>query len=277
MLYSFQKYRKIILFVLLVFVSLFLMTLHLKDSRRIPAVINKTILTAFSPFQKTCHIFYKWNRELVKTYYELINLREENQHLREEVKELRQKINEYMEDGVTNLRLRKLLKFKNRVNYTMLPAEVIGKDATSWFKTVIIDRGEKDDIDKGMPVVTYDGLVGYIIEVAVSTAKVLLIIDENSRVAVLVRRTRDEGILIGDSADYCRMLYLSKTADIKRGDVVITSGLGGLYPKNLVVGMIDKIEKKDYGLFQDVQIIPSTDFSKLEEVFVLQKIDGPKI
>jgi rod shape-determining protein MreC len=100
-------------------------------------------------------------------------------------------------------------------------------------------------------------------------AKVLLIIDHNSTIAVLIQRSRSRGILEGRTEDLCELKYVTRTGDVKKGDTVISSGLGGFYPKGILVGRVSKVEKRKYGIFQKVMVIPSVDFSRVEEVFIV--------
>ncbi len=152
----------------------------------------------------------------------------------------------------------------------MFPAQIIGKDPSNWFKTIIIDKGTDDGIKENQAVVTHQGVVGHIIEVTPKAAKVLLISDQNSSVAVIIQDNRTEGIMLGMQHGRCKIDYLTRTAEIHEGDMVITSGLGGIFPKGLRVGAVTQIKKKSYGLFQDAEVHPFVDFSKLEEVLIIR-------
>jgi rod shape-determining protein MreC len=159
-----------------------------------------------------------------------------------------------------------------------IPAEVVGEDPSSWFRTIIINKGSEDQIARGMGVVTEEGIVGQVSKVSAKLAQVLLIVDYSSNVDTLLRRTRAKGILEGKAEGICQLKYLSRLEDVKVGDEVVTSGIGGIFPKGLVVGVVKSVEKKSYGMFQKVLVTPKVDFGKLEEVLVLSQtgaIDWP--
>jgi rod shape-determining protein MreC len=127
------------------------------------------------------------------------------------------------------------------------------------------------------PVVTHQGLVGKVVRTTSSTAQVELITDKNSRVAALIQKNRAEAILCGQSSPICILEYLDRDVDIKVGDFVISSGMGGIFPKGHTIGIISKIGKKSYGLFQYAEVTPLVPFSMLEEVLILKTTESPSI
>ncbi len=151
-----------------------------------------------------------------------------------------------------------------------LPAQVVSRDPTNWFKTVLINKGFDAGVTRQATVVTHAGLVGHVMELSGQAAKVLLITDHASRVAVLIQRTRAEGIMGGEGKATLHIDYLSRLADVQVGDVAISSGLGGVFPKGLKVGEVIAVQKQDHGLFQTVEVAPAADLSRLEEVLVLK-------
>jgi len=202
-------------------------------------------------------------------YFFLVNAREENKQLKENIHRLGTEINRLHEDGLANRRLMELLDFKMTSELPVLGARVIAWDPNAWFKSITIDRGSSDGIKNGMPVVTSAGVVGRIIGLTPNFAKVMLVIDYNSGVDVLVQRSRVQGIMAGRSADICHLKYVLKHDDLKKGDVLITSGLGGFFPKGLKAGSISKITAEEHGVFLEVEVEPIVDFKKLEEVLVI--------
>ena len=120
-----------------------------------------------------------------------------------------------------------------------------------------------------MAVLTPDGVVGHIIEVAPTVAKVLLINDLNSSISAIIQRNRTQGIVVGSGEELCRTKFLSNKADIREGDIMVTSGLGGIYPKGLIVGRLKNIAKKPTGLFLDAELTPGADLDRLEEVLIV--------
>ncbi len=210
-------------------------------------------------------------QNLGRHYLYLVNLSKENEALKREVHQLRFEKNQLMEADLENRRLRDLLQFRQSLKDAAIPAEVVGGDPSSWFRAILIDKGGEDQIARGMGVVTKEGIVGQVVKVTGRLAQVLLIIDRSSNVDTLIRRTRAKGILEGKAEKLCQLKYLSRLEEVQVGDEVVTSGLGGIFPKGLEVGVVKSVEKKSYGMFQKVLVTPKVDFGKLEEVLVLSQ------
>jgi len=208
-------------------------------------------------------------------YFQLINVRQENAHLMAEVDTLKMENNRQRELLSTHERLQKLLQFKQTTSRPVLAAQVVGLDPTGWFKSVIINKGKEAGLGLNMPVVNANGVIGKIVSLSSNYAKVLLIIDQNSAVDCLVQRSRDRGMVKGLSAETCKLNYVVRSSDVAVGDMVVASGLGGIFPKGLPVGEILNVEDNPGKLFKDIEIRPAVDFSKLEEVLVILKEDEP--
>jgi rod shape-determining protein MreC len=148
-------------------------------------------------------------------------------------------------------------------------ARVVGKDATNWFKTILIDRGTQAGLRRNLPVVAPDGLVGRVVEVTPSTAKVQLITDPVSASGALMQRTRVTGIVTGNLGTGLRVRYLPLLADVVVGDEVVTSGMGGVFPKGIPVGRVTAVERKSGALFQEAALQPKVDLGRLEEVLIV--------
>ena len=198
-------------------------------------------------------------------------LREENKALKEELAQLIFREKNYYERIISiNKRLEKMFEFKKRQAYELVPAEVVAYAPRNYFKIFFLGKGKKEGIEKEMVVVNAQGLVGRVIEVYPHQAKVLTILDERSKVGVRNERTRDVAILQG-KRKVCELKYLLTKASVKVGDEIVTSGLGGLFPKGILVGRISRVKKNPNCLFQEVEVIPSVDFGKLEELFLIKK------
>ncbi len=206
-----------------------------------------------------------------RDYLYLVNLREENQHLRGRVESLEREKQRQEEMIAASTRLVKLLDLKKDLDDPVAAAQVIGVDPTGWFRAVIVNKGKLDGVRVDMPVVSAGGVVGRIVSVSPRYAKVLLIIDQNSAVDILVQRSRDRGMVKGIFSDVCRVDYLVSTSDVVVGDALITSGLGGVYPKGLPVGRVTSVGETPGELFKEVLVKPAVDFSRLEEVLILLK------
>ncbi|MFQ6067617.1 MAG: rod shape-determining protein MreC [bacterium] len=209
--------------------------------------------------------------EFAKGLHNSRRLREENKALKDQLAELlfREK-NYYQRIASTNERLQKLLEFQKKQAYELLPVEVVAYAPRNYFKIFFLGKGGKKGIEKGMVVISPQGLVGRVIEVYPHQAKVLAILDERSKVGVRNERTRDVAILQGKGT-ICELEYLLTKASVKVGDEIVTSGLGGLFPKGILVGKISRVKKNPNRLFQKVEVIPAVDFGKLEELFVIRK------
>ncbi len=185
----------------------------------------------------------------------------ENRRLRAELAEL-------IELRQENQRLRRLLGFVEDAEKRTVAARVIAEDASSWFRTIDIDRGSADGVTEGLPVVNDAGLIGRVVRSTTHSARILLITDASSAVAVLVQDQRIRGVCRGQGGALALDFALVQD-DIQVGDGVITSGLGGIFPKGLVVGFVRSVHREQFGLFQTVEVEPVVDFAHLEEVLVL--------
>ncbi|MFH1075457.1 MAG: rod shape-determining protein MreC, partial [Pseudomonadota bacterium] len=232
------------------------------------SLLERIAVELIAPLQQAVVTFFQFLDKTWTGYFDLVSVREENRLLSIEVETLRNKVNHLSDAEIANNRLRSLLGFSQVISDKMIPAEVIGKDPAQWFRTIIIDKGIADNIQGGMPVVVPDGIVGQVTGVSSHHAKVLLITDHNSAVDALVQRTRSRGIVQGTGTAMCRFEYILQKADLQEGDIVISSGLDGIFPKGLKLGVITR-SVKGQGIFQDVFVEPSVDFARLEEVFVM--------
>ena len=214
-----------------------------------------------------------WLTGLIINLQENRKLQEENRLLKRELAELefREK-NYYQEIIASNQRLKKMLGFKEEHTLQLLPVEVTAYPPRSFFKVVFISKGKREEMKKNMVVVNAEGLVGRIVEVYPHQSRVLTILDERSKVGVINQRTRDLAILRGKELEgVCELQYLLGKASIEIGDKVVTSGVGGLFPKGILVGTITHIRKNPHRLFLEVQVTPSVNFGRLEELFVIKE------
>jgi len=150
-------------------------------------------------------------------------------------------------------------------------SRVIGQDPSNLIYSIIVDQGSTDGVRKGMPVVTPQGLVGRVIETGTNWSKVLLIIDPSSSVNAVVQSTRATGVVQGTVGGDLIIKYVPLGEAIKSGDLILTSGMGGTFPKRLVIGQVTEVRKRDIELFQEATLRPSVDFTRLEFVLILKK------
>ena len=212
----------------------------------------------------TSAVGHLWSR-----YVSLVGVETENRELKERLRRLE---GEHLRDSeveLENRRLAGLLDFKWEMPSQVVTARVIGKDASGIFESFTLDRGETDGIKPGMAVVCAEGVVGRIAQSTPHAARVLLISDHNSGVDAIVQRTRARGIVEGAVSRTCSMKYIKRGEEIDVNDVVVTSGLDGIFPKGVLIGRVSGVTRKDFGLFQVAEVAPAVDFSRLEEVLVL--------
>jgi rod shape-determining protein MreC len=206
--------------------------------------------------------FFVWASDLGVSRTQLDELRTQNQRLRARVAELE-------EDRLENERLRGLVDLKQAQDLESVAARVIGRPANAWEGVITIDRGSADGIGTGMPVVGASGLLGQTVTVGEHASRVRLITDQRSGVAALVQRSRAEGIVHGSIDGQLTLDFVSTEATVTAGDVVITSGMGGIYPKGLVIGEVTSVERLANSLFQAIELEPAERLTGLEEVLVI--------
>jgi len=222
-----------------------------------------------APFQKAVTHTVVLFRNVWRHYFYLVATSQENVSLKQKLRQAEEKNMQLNEIVIANVRLRKLLNFRKNTKHSYLSAEVVGKDPSPWFKTIIIDKGRAEGVAKGFPVLIPEGIVGLVMTAAKHYAKVLFLIDPNSAVDAMVQRTRARGIIKGGTADVYQFKYVMRQHDVRVGDTVISSGLDGVYPKGVGIGRVLTVSKKNTGIFQEITVAASVDFEKLEEVFVL--------
>lgn len=206
---------------------------------------------------------------------EIVSFYPDYKKMQKEMGILRFKMNQLREQRIENIRLRKILRLKEKETFNFVSAQVIGKEPSNWFNCLIINKGSNEGICINQPVMTFFGLIGKVIEVTPEVAKVLLISDVNSRVVAQVQRTREEGILEGIGRGLCQLKYLNADAQVKVGDVVITAGVGGVYPKGLIIGKISSIRDERGGMYKNCTVKPEKSLFGLEEVLCLEVDSEP--
>ncbi|NLX90741.1 MAG: rod shape-determining protein MreC [Firmicutes bacterium] len=237
-------------------------------------LVKDTFLTGFSQVQGFVARLGASTAGFFQGIFDFRNLQEENKELRKELAERENLRHQILELQKENYRLRGMLDFKERTEYELLPAEVIARDPSNWFETITVNRGALHGVKKNMPVITSQGLVGNILKVSRTSSRVLLLTDSRRAVSALVMRSRepgDVGIVEGSSGESAslRMTNLPPEANIQPGDTVISSGLGGIFPKGLVIGTVLETGLDQYGLLQQAVVLPAVNFNRLEEVFIV--------
>jgi rod shape-determining protein MreC len=195
-------------------------------------------------------------------------LRDQVRFLRKELRERKSEVARLAEVELENERLRKLLAFRPEVETEVVTARVIGADALGLSRSLAIDRGTLDGVRKGAAVLAPEGVVGQVLLAGRHAARVMLITDHNSGVDGIVQRTRARGIVEGALGGGCGLKFVKRTERLEVGDLVVTSGMDGIFPKGLPIGHIAAIDKRGQSLFQYATVEPTVDFGRLEEVLV---------
>jgi len=263
-----RKYQSIAVAATLLIISLIILSysaVRLSET----GLLRKMVLETAAPIEDAINISLKSLHDVWKRYLFLVGLQDENKRLRNENAALNEQINRYREGYLEGIRLQKLLAIKDGFKYRSVVARVIDNDRTTLFKTLLINKGTADGLRVGLPVLADRGVVGRIIETSWHASRVLLMIDENSNIDALIQRSRAQGILQGAGSAGCSLKYISRVEDVQAGDVILSSGLAGVFPKGLLLGVVTGASRREGGLFQKIDVAPAVDFGRLEEVLAL--------
>lgn len=255
--------------ILLITVNIIFLTITIR--RPASFGLGRVMIAFAAPFQDLASRAVKGVRETWRNYFSLVSVAEENQRLKELLGKAAEDSILQRELDLENNRLRDLLAFQRSLPNPAIAAQIIAKDPSAWFNTVIIDKGAADGLRKGLPAVTSRGIAGQVVEVSAHQSKLMLIIDRNSAVDALVQRTRSRGIVKGAARDECYLDYVMHEDDMRVGDGVVSSGFDGVYPKGLLIGSVSAINFQGSDFFKEVRVTPSVDFDTLEEVLVILK------
>jgi len=169
-----------------------------------------------------------------------------------------------------NIRLRKLLEFKESNSYELIPAEVVGENPLSILNGFLLNQGSAKDIKKDDAVLTSDGLVGKIADVDNEFSTCQILLDRNCKVSAKIQRNRELGIIAWDGGAQLELLYIAKTIKVLKGDVIVTSGYSQIYPENIKIGVVVDVSEDNNDLFQEITVKPSVNFNQVEEVFIVK-------
>jgi rod shape-determining protein MreC len=257
--------KKRLLLLLFIILSLGLMTYQSKKGHLLPLRFLNNTLNGF-------HATVNSVKDSVTSPFKKMLIREEeNTRLKAELKRLREEQQKYQEALLENRRLRELLSLKGNDHGYVTSARVIARGADQWSNTFVLDKGLSDGLTKDMTAITPKGLIGKISGVSNSYSYLLLLTDLNFSAAVRLQENRREGIISGMGLRKCQLKYIPTEEEVKIGNIVITSGLDSLFPQGIPVGYISKVDKKGAGLFQNIEVTPFEDNSKVEEVAIIKR------
>lgn len=267
----FRRRQDVIILVVLFVLSVSLLGSNLKKRQSVSLAENAA-LTLLSPFQEAVEwvvvsVYRVWDR-----YLYLVDLKDENFRLRKLSDKLAFENLLLVERLKAYQRLDSLLEFPSLDNTPFEAAQVIGRDPTDRAKILILNKGTKHGIAANMPVVTHRGVVGRIVSAGWSSSKALLITDVRSAMDAIAQETRESLVVVGANSPTLEVKYLSFNAKAKNGDIVISSGLGGIFPKGLLVGALEDIKPISGSLFLSARLRPAEDFGRLEEAIILKTL-----
>ena len=263
------RYRTPLLLVLTLLLVFTVLSLSLKSS---PALrkVQGLVVSMTAPGLEGLEYVGRSAKQLWLGYFYLIGVRRQNAELQRQLEEYKQREVHFQEAEQALTRLETLLDLKRQVALPVIGARVIAYDPTLWSRSAIINQGKAQGVKEGLPVLAPQGIVGRIVGVYPEYSKVMLIVDRKSSADAMVQRTRIRGMLKGKGGNRCSLEFVPKSADVQVGDLVLASGLVGLYPKGLVFGKVTAANKKNPGVFQEIEVTPNVDSSTLEEVLVVK-------
>ena len=207
--------------------------------------------------------------DFLRNYFDLVGVREENLRLKQRLAQLEGQQRQMAELEAENHHLADLLELRDALGTTAIAANVIGSDATGLSQTLMLSEGDHQGLRRDMAVVSINGVVGKLIAVSHDAARVLLISDHNSALDAFDQRSRARGIIAGIVEDGLAMKYVERSEDIKPGDMIVTSGMDGIFPRGLLVGTAARVSREGPGLFLNIEVKAAVDFRELEQVMIL--------
>ena len=262
-----MKIRKVVLLGSLVAACLLLLTLQMRGHGSMAgdvfAVVTTPIQTGLAKASRAT--FGLW-----ATYLDWKNVRAENRRLREEVQELRVQGLRVVETDDENRRLRRLLALQEHLPLTTLSGEIIAREWGGWIRSLTVNRGRGDNVPRLTAVISPNGLVGRVVDVRPGVSIVQVLTDPTSTVGAHVLRTRTPGIVEGDPRGTLRFKFMARDgASIQGGDVLVTAGQGGLFPRGIPIGTVRSIDNRGAALFHYAELTPAVDFARVDEVLLV--------
>lgn len=256
----------------LIFIFLTLcVSFGLRNGGSLFAIAERSALAMTYPLQKGIEAVFSASGNFFDSYINLVGIKDKNRRLEEDVALLKYRLDQLEETRIENERLHKLLNFKRQHNILQqgIATHVIGRQTTPLSHILIVDCGANQNLKINNPAFTSGGVVGRVIACGPQSAKILLLIDRNSACDVIIQRNRTRGTLQGTGVNICRLAYLQRTADVKVGDKLITSGLDSIFPKGITVGTVITAAQDSNGLSQEIHVKLEFDPDTIEEVYII--------
>jgi rod shape-determining protein MreC len=268
------QYKAIIILIILLFISFTLMGF---SQSKITINFKSVAFAVIYPF----HYAGVSSISFFKDFFSSIK---NNKYLKIELEQTRKLLEEYERTQYEfeelkreNERLRRMIGVQSELEYDTVIAKVVAKSPQNFYKTLIVNRGKESGIEKWMPVVAYQDnikcVVGKVIDVQRYSSRVQPLIEQSSYTGAMMKDSRYSGILVGQSplSENSLLQYINRRTEINYGDIVVTSGMGGVFPKGIMIGEIVSVTKKRYGIFQEALVKPYVDLGRLEEVYIITK------
>lgn len=266
--------KSLAVLILLLFISFVLMGV---SQNRVTVEVKSVAFGVLYPFQYIGTRTLTFVTDFFSSIQDNRQLKEELQNARQMLEQFKRTQHDFEEIKRENERLRRLIGIQSTMEYDTVIAEVVAKSPQNFYKTIIVNRGRLDGIERYMPVVAYQKdqkfVVGKILDVQRGSSRIQPLIEQTSYTAAMLKDSRYSGLLQGQSpvSDTCLLQYVDRRADIQFGDIVVTSGMGGVYPKGIVIGEVVSVTKERYGIFQEAMVQPLVDLGRLEEVYIITK------
>lgn len=254
-------------------VALFLASYSSKHSA-VTGLGGLLVHEALRPFQLILEGVSQKVTGLWDDYLALLDVRQENKRLKDRLQVLEVENSGLVEWQEEIKRLRGLVGIAQEQSFQGVAADVIGYDPSNWVQAVTVDKGSAEGVGLHMPAIMGNSVVGQVIAVSPHVARVLLIVDHSSGVDSIVQSSRVRGVVEGLGKELCELRYVLQEEEIEVGDRIVTSGMDGIFPKGLVLGIVSEVDKKGEGLFQAIKVKPSVTFSRLETLFIVTNAGG---
>ncbi len=264
--------------IVLCVLSVLLLTFYIREGDTGPIhAVRSGVVTVTSPLKMAGSVIASPFNALGNIFSNLTASQETLSDLRDQNAELTAKVAELSEAQETATRLEALVGLQSTYNLQSTAARIIGGSSDAWTQTVTIDKGSADGFTVGMPVCNAYGVIGQITECALNVSTVLLINDETSGVAAMIQSSRAQGMLRGQADGSLRLEYVPADAEVKVGDIVITSGIGGVFPKGLPLGTVTSVEKSDNDVYYTISVRTQSSTENNEEVLVITSLNADQV
>lgn len=267
---------KILLIILMLFIGIMLSVASSGGFASLPSNLLGSVL---APVQKLSSSISKGVGDFIGSFVRAEAINKENQQLKEEIRKLTSSLIEYEQIKKENAQFKKYLGLKDQnPHFVFESAQVIGRDIVKGDSVFVIDKGSLAGVLPKNPVITSDGLVGIVKEVGARYSIVVSILDSSIDVGAISIRTNDTGMVGGNpslaKANLCTMTLLPRDSGITKGDLIVTSGVGGIYPKGLLIGTVEEVKSEVNGVSIYATIKPAADIKNTKEVFIIKNFDG---